>query len=131
MNKKITFKCFNPITNIEYIAEENTLLYVPDKIVGSTLSPYVIGLNSNATDISQIELVNPVIYPNPVVDVLNFSYNPQEIERLEIVDCTGRTQVLSTAVVTNSINVNDLIPGIYTLRVNYRSDIYLHRFVKK
>lgn len=131
MNKKITFKCFNPITNIEYIAEENTLLYVPDKIVGSTLSPYVIGLNSNATDISQIELVNPVIYPNPVVDVLNFSYNPQEIERLEIVDCTGRTQVLSTAVVTNSINVNDLIPGIYTLRVNYRGDIHLHRFVKK
>ena len=71
------------------------------------------------------------IYPNPVINTLNFGYNPQGIERLEVVDCTGRMQVLSTAVTTNSINVSNLIPGIYTLRVNYMGTIRSHRFIKK
>ncbi len=76
-------------------------------------------------------LGNKAIYPNPVINTLNFGYNPQGIERLEVVDCTGRTLVLSTAVTTNSINVSNLIPGIYTLRVNYMGTVLSNRFIKK
>jgi len=71
------------------------------------------------------------IYPNPAVNTLNFSYSPKDINRLEVVDCTGRTMVLSTAVTKNSIDVSDLILGIYTLRVNYKGTIHSHRFIKK
>ena len=74
---------------------------------------------------------NRVIYPNPVINTLNFNYNPEEIDMLEIVDCTGRTQILRSAINTNSIEVGNLAPGIYTLRVTCKTKTDTHRFVKK
>ena len=131
INKNIVFKCFDPTTNKEYTATTNTLMYVPETSGGSSSNPYVINVSATTTDQSDLMNGNRVIYPNPVINTLNFSYNPQGIERFEIVDCTGRTQVLSTSVNKNSLDVSDLIPGIYTLRVNYKGTIYSHRFIKK
>jgi len=74
---------------------------------------------------------NRVIYPNPVINTLNFNYNPEEIEMLEIVDCTGRTQILTGTINKNSINVDNLAPGIYTLRITGKTKTDIHRFVKK
>jgi hypothetical protein len=131
MNKSIVFKCFDPTTNKEYTATTNSLVYMPDNIVGSVANPYVIELSATTTGLSDMDANDKMIYPNPVVNSLNFNYNPQGIERFEIVDGTGRTQVLSTFMNKNSINVSDLIPGIYTLRVNYYGTSYTHRFIKK
>lgn len=126
-----TFKGYDGNNSKTYVSEDN-ISYVPNGRLGSPFVPIKVRFTSSITT-DQSDLVNgqKAIYPNPVINTLNFGYNPQGIERLEVVDCTGRTQVLSTAVTTNSINVSDLIPGIYTLRVNYMGTIRSHRFIKK
>jgi len=131
LNKKVIFKSYDVANNKEYTASDNVLDFVPDNIVGNAANPYTINFNTVNSNPSGLFMGKKAIYPNPVVNTLNFNYDPQGIERLEIVDCTGRTMVLSTAVNKNSINVSDLIPGIYTLRVNYMGTIRSHRFIKK
>jgi hypothetical protein len=131
VNKKITFKCFNPATNKEFDAADKSIGYISDSSIGSAESPYVMLFNNISSNPSDLFVNTYSIYPNPVINTLNFSYNPQGIERLEVVDCTGRTKVLSTTVNKNSIDVSDLMPGIYTLRVNYKGAINSHRFIKK
>lgn len=130
-NKKITFKCYNSDNSKELESADKSIAFVAQTDIGSFENPYVINFSSVTTDQSDLNNGNKTIYPNPVINTLNFSYNPQGIERLEVVDCTGRTMVLSTAVNKNSIDVSDLIPGIYTLRVNYKGTIHSHRFIKK
>jgi len=131
VNKKITFKCFNPAANKEFDAVDKSIGYISDSSIGSAESPYVMLFNNISSNPSDLFVNTYSIYPNPVISTLNFSYNPQGIERLEVVDCTGRTMVISTTVNKNSIDVSDLMPGIYTLRVNYKGAINSHRFIKK
>lgn len=131
VNKKITFKCFNPANGKELEAADKSIGYISDTSIGAAESPYVIAFSNVTTNQSDLVNGNKVIYPNPVINTLSFNYIPQAIERLEIVDCTGRSMVLSTSVDKNMINVSDLIPGIYTLRVNYKGTNYSHRFIKK
>ncbi|MPN09678.1 hypothetical protein SDC9_156969 [bioreactor metagenome] len=50
---------------------------------------------------------------------------------LEIVDCTGRTQMVTSTINKNSIEVGNLEAGIYTLRVTCKNKTDIHRFVKK
>ena len=71
------------------------------------------------------------IYPNPVINTLHFNYNPNEIELFEIVDATGRVINYTGTINKNSVNVDELVPGIYTLRVTYKGENYVHRFIKK
>jgi len=127
----LTFKGYDANTSKTYVSEDN-ISYVPNGRLGSPFAPVKVHFTSSiTTDQSDLINGNRAIYPNPVINTLNFSYNPQGIERLEVVDCTGRTMVLSTTLNKNSIDVSDLIPGIYTLRVNYKGAINSHRFIKK
>ena len=129
INKKFTFKSYNQSTEIELISNDMTLAYSPNNIVGSTVAPFVISFNTTITN--EMLLDGQAIYPNPVVNTLYFDYNPGEIEMFEIVDCTGRILVNNNNVNKNSVNVDGLVPGIYTLRVNYKGEKYVHRFIKK
>lgn len=130
LNKEITFKCYDPATGKELVAD-NTLRYISDSNYGEATNPHVLEFYTNYTDKMELTNKNRVIYPNPVINTLNFNYNPEEIDMLEIVDCTGRTQILRSAINTNSIEVGNLAPGIYTLRVTCKTKTDTHRFVKK
>ena len=126
-----TFKGYDGNNYKTYVSEDN-IAYVPNGRVGTPFAPIKVRFTSSiTTEVNAEKTGNFEVYPNPVINTLNFGYNPQGIERLEIVDCTGRTMVLSTAVTKNSLDVSDLIPGIYTLRVNYKGSIQSHRFIKK
>ena len=131
VNKKITFKCYDPATGKEMVAADNTLGYISDSNHGEATSPHVISFYSVSTGNMELTGKDWIIYPNPVVNTLYFTYNPEEIDMLEVVDFTGRTQIISTAVTKNSIEVGDLAPGIYTLRVTSKTKTETHRFVKK
>ncbi len=129
-NKKITFKCYNPTTDKEYVASDKTSDYIMNTTKGTTASPYLISC-STTTDQSVFDAGDRIIYPNPVVNTLNFNYEPSGIELFEIIDATGRTKVYTKVINKNSVNVDGLVPGIYTLRVNYKGENYIHRFIKK
>jgi hypothetical protein len=131
LNKKITFKCYDPTTGNELVTTDNTLGYISDSNYGEATNPYVVAFYTLSSDNMDLVNKNRVIYPNPVINTLNFNYNPEEIVMLEIVDCTGRTQILTSTINKNSIEVGNLAPGIYTLRITGKTKTDTHRFVKK
>ena len=130
-NKQITFKCYNPATGKELVAPDNTLRYISDSNYGEATNPYVIAFYELSTDNMELAGKDRVIYPNPVMNTLNFNYDPEEIEMLEIVDCTGRTLIRTSSLNKNSIEVSNLARGIYTLRVTGKTTTETHRFVKR
>lgn len=129
--KKVTFKCFDPATGKELVATDKSLGFVPDNIVGSTASPYVIGFNTTVTNNQNLLPAENAIYPNPVMNTLYFNYNPSDIKQFEIVDCTGQVIKYNSTLNKNSVNVDGLIPGIYTIHITYKGENYIHRFIKK
>lgn len=56
------------------------------------------------------------IYPNPTTDILNVELENEEINCISIFSLAGA--VIKEFSETNSINVIDLKPGIYLLKVN-------------
>ncbi len=129
INKKITFKSFNTINNQELSTSEQSLTYMPDNIVGSTVSPYQI--NFVVAGFNDVNMDKLKLYPNPVSNVLHFDCNTTGIERLEVIDNVGRTLIVNTQVNNNSINVSNLVPGVYTLRIKHNGNVTNHKFVRK
>jgi len=129
VNKKITFKSFNTINNQELSTSEQSLTYLPDNIVGSPVSPYQI--NFVVAGFNDVNMDKLKLYPNPVSNVLYFDCNTTGIERLEVIDNVGRTLIVNTQVNNNSINVSNLVPGVYTIRIKQNGNITNHKFVRK
>jgi hypothetical protein len=80
---------------------------------------------------SSVELTNGEqfrIYPNPVANELNIVC-PETVERIQIISITG-TMMLNTSNV-GIVNVADLKPGLYMVKVQTRSDVYTDTFVKE
>jgi hypothetical protein len=129
VNKKITFKSFNTSNNQELSLSDQSLSYVPDNIIGTPASPYKINFviaGNNVVNMDKLKL-----YPNPVSDVLHFDCNTNGIEELEVIDNLGRQLIGYTHVNKNSINVSNLAPGVYTLRIKYNGNVTNHIFVRK
>jgi len=128
VNKLITFKSFNPTNNQELSLSEQSLTYVPDDIIGSPASPYKINfVVAGNTDVNMDQLK---LYPNPVNDMLHFDCNPNEIEQVEVIDNVGRQLIGYSNLNKNTINVSNLVPGIYTLRIKYNGIVTNHLFVR-
>lgn len=131
LNKKITFRCYDPATGKELVAIDNSLGYVSDSNYGESMNPYVVAFSTLSTGKMDLTDKNRVIYPNPVINTLNFNYNPEEIDMLEIVDGTGHKLMLTGSVNKNSIEVGSLAPGIYMLHVTCKTKTDTYRFIKK
>ena len=78
----------------------------------------------------------PVIYPNPVNDILTIdistSLNVTTKTKIEIVDLQGR--IIKTVYLINNkttVDVKELIGGIYTLRIYTDKGIVLKKLVKQ
>ncbi|MEJ6693342.1 MAG: T9SS type A sorting domain-containing protein, partial [Saprospiraceae bacterium] len=51
------------------------------------------------------------------------------IEKIEILDCTGR-QLELISLSSNQIDISNLVSGPYFLRLHSGDDQFIHRFVK-
>nr|MBA3901793.1 T9SS type A sorting domain-containing protein [Bacteroidota bacterium] len=70
------------------------------------------------------------IYPNPVKDVLYFTIAANEkITEVKIFDAKGK-EVLNVATHQQRIDVTNLPPGLYLLKVITNSEVYNAKFVK-
>ena len=83
INSKITFRSYDPVNSQEMISVES-MSFIPDNIVGSTISPYKIDYMTSAT--SDLEMNKFKIYPNPVNDIIRFDSDHTSIEQIEIID---------------------------------------------
>jgi len=129
VNKKVSFKIYNPVNNQEVTIENSTVSFVPDNIVGTPGNPY--NINSSVTGNENLSTEMLRVYPNPVVDVIHFDYDPASIEFVQIIDNLGCKVFTSTKISNNSINVSNLMPGAYILSVRYKGTTYMNRFIRK
>ena len=129
INKKVTFKGFDPAQNKVFTTDVNSLSFIPDEIVGNAAHPYFINFNTidglNPSDVSA------AIYPNPVINKLSFTYKPEDVEKIEIIDFTGRKQLITSSCTENFINTDNLPSGVYTISITSKGVNNVHRFIKK
>lgn len=69
------------------------------------------------------------VYPNPVKDVLNFK-TTEKIKKVEIYDVTGRLLKVELGIVNNQLNVSQLKPGNYIIKVSTDKKSYQTKFIK-
>jgi hypothetical protein len=78
-----------------------------------------------------------VIYPNPVNNMLNISFNQKQFTsniQLSIIDVNGRTVITNKVTNSNdahSINVSTLKPGLYILKISDGTNEEKLKFVKQ
>lgn len=72
---------------------------------------------------------NVSVYPNPVADVLNISFNG-EIRYVEVYDLVGRMVQRITGNV-NQISTNEMETGIYVVRVATENGVHVQKIVKE
>lgn len=97
-------------------------------------NPAQLVINNSALSISgfNIEKNTISLYPNPAVDVLNIKVASSEINKLTILDLTGKTlYVNEDAKISSEIDINWLINGIYFLKAETEVGTQLLKFVKK
>ena len=68
------------------------------------------------------------IYPNPVKDILTFQTS-EELISIELFDSLGRK--LQNLEISTNINLANLTPGIYYLKVRTDKQDYIEKFIKK
>jgi hypothetical protein len=90
----------------------------------------VLLVSPQETGIAGIERVSVEIYPNPVKDMLQIENGEQRINRIEIVDLSGKVIFQSNSL-RNQINVSDLSQGIYFVKLETEKGTVTKKFVKE
>ena len=79
----------------------------------------VFRIDDSAVAVSNIEIAEPIIFPNPTTDMIQI-INLEQNAHLQLYDMQGRlVKELRTNNQKVEINLNNLQSGIYTLKVNY------------
>jgi len=85
-----------------------------------------------AMDIQEIEGVKPlIVFPNPVVDEIQIQM-PKHHETVDLLvsDTNGKQVIKVNNFINKSLNVQQLKPGIYIIRLQVGTDKYLGKFVR-
>lgn len=88
----------------------------------NTFSPIaisILGLNTNQpSNIKNIDKMGLMVYPNPAKELLNISTNSLNIEKVGLIDMTGKTVISQDSQSSSvSINISGLCKGIYTVLI--------------
>lgn len=70
------------------------------------------------------------VFPNPAQGTINFEIEGQQVKSTRVLDLSGR-QLLFDLTGAKSLNIAQLLPGLYLLQVQTDSGILTHRFVKE
>ena len=89
-----------------------------------------IATNAPQTAIREIALENINIYPNPVKDKLIIDYPECQINKVDIVDVSGKL-VQQRNDSKDQINVSCLSPGIYFVKIETGKGIVTKKFIKE
>jgi hypothetical protein len=120
------------------LQDDNYIHYIEDPDLKELLREYLVFITKNSfgrVDSDTIFIKNVIastnditnktsarIYPNPVADYINIKDEDiRNIDRLSILDISGKTIKRIAGFTTNPINVSDLLPGIYLLRIEYKN----------
>ena len=97
--------------------------------------------NTDGSGITQLKNASPVaqpalaVYPNPASDELTLTLSgiPQGNVTADVIDINGRRLITNASLTGTShkVNVRELTPGIYFIRLNYEGGQLFQKFVKR
>ena len=98
------------------------------------LSPTFKKSNDGANLIPLDDVLVFNLYPNPVIDVLDFEIQSQSNSTIQIIDVLGRVVFksdLSAGIVTGRLSVSDLNAGLYVVSVWSNNTVMAKKMVKR
>lgn len=78
-----------------------------------------------ATEDTKVDAQNVVVYPNPAEDVLNVNV---DAEKVEVLNLAGAVVASAN---TNSVQVSNLVAGMYIVKVYTNNNVVVKQFIKK
>jgi hypothetical protein len=134
-----------PLIKVHYLTNTSALTYqwsngaTTEDLIGVAAGTYSVtatdcnGCIASATvnvgqssGLSEENLNEIFIHPNPANDILYFS---ETADKVEILDMRGR--LVKTVSNTNNIDVKYLSNGAYSVRLTMKDSFSVHRFVKE
>jgi hypothetical protein len=117
------------------VSVTQTLTYTDDAIIGSVADPYLIQLSPTSTitgidDPTAATALSITLYPNPVTTNLYIT-SAQRIDKVEVIDLTGKILLTTPALEGNLLNVSTLPEGVYLLRLTLDSGTKTLKFTKR
>lgn len=129
-NEDICLKVYNHETGEEYATSNSTLPFVTDAIHGSPVNPYPVKVIYNTTEIYNAPSETVTIYLDLQGNKLNINYPWSTIDRLEIVDLSGRVILQETDFSSEFINISSFVKGAYILKILKNNKLSIHKFIK-
>ncbi len=84
------------------------------------------------TSVTESEVNDFVLYPNPAIDILNLIFPDDQLRSVSIIDVSGRTIWSGKVEGENAqIDISGLIQGFYMIRVKDNNHSYTNGFIKK
>ncbi|NNK88820.1 MAG: S8 family serine peptidase [Flavobacteriaceae bacterium] len=120
-------------SEIKQIIRESSSQYnFPDYLMGYGIPDFDLALNNALSLIDSVE-VDLRIYPNPVVDRLNFIFPPDtESVQVYIFDALGKVIIDETIQAESpSINLSSLSSGIYLSRMESGQESKIFKLIKE
>lgn len=118
-------------SNIVYIERSQDKLFLVDRLPLNVVATVRSVLETRALEIpiSQIDIEDLKVYPNPVTDIL-YLESGASISEVQVYSTNGKL-VLKQANVSSSINVSHLASGSYILKLQIGDKSYTHKLIKK
>ncbi|MDH8701152.1 hypothetical protein M2138_000491 [Dysgonomonadaceae bacterium PH5-43] len=126
---EITFKIYDHETETEYLADNEKIVFKANNRYGTASDPYTILYGE--TGIDKISIENIAIYPNPVATTLNLRHGFESLDRVEMIDVSGRTILIEENLKERTLDVSNLTPGVYMLRIMNDNEVIVLKFNKK
>jgi hypothetical protein len=113
---------------------KNIPLTVPsgsiDKYKAAPVWKDFFSINEQHTAIETIETDKFTVYPNPAKDEI-FIQSEKPIEKVEIIDLSGRVMINSKWSNGQSINVSSLPAGVYLVKIQTSAGVVAGKIVKQ
>ncbi len=117
-NDIISFKVFENQSNREVIAQNTTVKYVNDALIGSLDNPFVINISKATTALTDAAIAGISVTPTLVNDKLFVKSDNAELKRIIIADINGKVVYKDEQPqLYNEIMVNTLLSGVYFVEI--------------
>lgn len=90
-----------------------------------------ITISNQATGIEDISVTSINVFPNPAKDFLNVQFNEGSEYLMEMIDMTGK--LVKSQNIYNSeerIDISDISDGLYFIKVTYKTESFVCKFIK-
>jgi hypothetical protein len=126
---EITYRVFDHATQTEYTATGPADRFHPDNTYGNLLEPAVVKTSGATGNINPESGLS--IYPNPVKDRLFIRRDALQLERVEVIDLSGRLLLLKEDFTGEALDVTRLESGVYVLKIVKNGQLTVHKFIKQ